>query len=102
MLNALYVTRDEGADFDRKVSAALRSVHFRRVPAAQAVASGNRYSPDFIVAGVESGRRVGEIVGLHQAYPKSPIVVTSRTLSREMSERVLPRGGSCGSPAECT
>jgi len=98
MLNALYVTRNEGADFDRKVSAALRSVHFRRVPAAQAVASGNRYSPDFIVAGVESGRRVGEIVGLHQAYPKSPIVVTSRTLSREMSERVYRAGAAAVVP----
>jgi hypothetical protein len=99
MLNVLYVTRNEGADFDRKVSAALRSVHFRKVPAAQALASGKvRHSPDFIVAGLEPGGRAVEIAGLHRAYPKSPIVVASRKLSSEISEKVYRAGAAAVVP----
>jgi hypothetical protein len=76
MLNALYVTRNEGADFDRKVSAALRSASFRKVPVTKAAAGRDSgYSPDLIVAGLEASGRVVEIVGLGQAYPKSLIVV---------------------------
>jgi uncharacterized protein (DUF2384 family) len=99
MLNALYVSRNEGPDFDRKVSAALRSARLRKVPAAMAVAGAKSgYSPDLIVAGLESGGRVLDIEGLRQAYPKSLLVVASRKLSPEISTRGYHAGATAVVP----
>jgi len=101
MLNALYVTRNQGADFDRKVSAALRSASFRTVPVTKAAAGRDSgYSPDLIIAGLESSGRVVEIVGLRRAYPKSLIVVASRKLSREISARAYHAGATAVVPLD--
>ena len=99
MLKALYVTRNEGVDFDRTVSAALRSARCRKLPVAQAVAGRESgYSPDLIVAGLEAGGRIGEIEGLRQVYPKSLIVVASRKLSQEISARGYRAGATAVVP----
>ena len=43
MLNALYITRkNEGLEFEGKVTAALRTAHLRRLSVAKAVAGAER------------------------------------------------------------
>jgi uncharacterized protein (DUF2384 family) len=100
MLNALYVTRKESLDFDRKVSAALRTAALRKVPLTRALPRRDSgYSPDLVVASMESGHVV-EIVGLRQAYPKSLIVVAIKKFSPEISVRAYRAGATAVVPLD--
>ena len=99
MLNALCVTKNEGAEFDRKVSAALRSTRLRKVSAEEAMGGPARgYMPDLIVAELVSGERVVQMKRLRRVYPKSVIVVASRRLSEEESARVYRAGATAVVP----
>lgn len=101
MLNALYITRkNEGPEFEGRVTAALRSAHLRRLSAAKAVAGAEPdTAPDLIVAGLgERGAALVEIKGLRRAFPKTAIVITGRKLSGAMSAQVYRAGATAVVP----
>ena len=101
MLNALYITRkNEGPEFEGRVTAALRSAHLRRLSVAKAVAGAEPdTAPDLIVAGLGERRAaLVEIKGLRRAFPNAAIVITSRKLSGEMSVQVYRAGATAVVP----
>ena len=101
MLNALYITRnDEGPEFEKKVAAALRSAHLRRLPVAKAVAGVQPdTAPDLIVAGLgRRGTAVLEVEGLRRRFPGIAIVITSRKVSGEISAQVYRAGATAVVP----
>jgi DNA-binding NarL/FixJ family response regulator len=103
MLNALYVTRkNEGPEFERRVTAALRSAHLRRLPVAKAMAGPQRgTAPDLIVAGLgEHGPALVDIRGLRRAFPTTAIVITSRKLSEAISSEVYRAGATAVVPLD--
>jgi len=103
MLNALYVTRkNEGPEFERSVTVALRSAHLRRLPVAKAVAGAQPdTAPDLIVAGLgEDGPGLVDIRGLRRAFPKTAIVITSRKLSEGISSEVYRAGATVVVPLD--
>jgi DNA-binding NarL/FixJ family response regulator len=103
MLNALYVTRkNEGSQFERRITAALQSTHLQRLPVAKAVAGTKTdTAPDLIVAGLgEDGPALGDIRGLRRAFPKTAIVITSRKLSEGISSDVYRAGATAVVPLD--
>src|ERR1700678_3971181 len=104
MLNALYVTRnDEGPEFEKRVTAALRSAHLRRLPISKAVAGVRPdTAPDLIIAGLSKyGTAVLEVKGLRRRFPGIAIVITGGKLSREVSAQFYRAGATANSSTGC-
>ncbi len=100
-MDALYITRNEGAEFEQKVTAALRSLRLRKLTAAKAVADLKPgEAPELIVAGLEAREGVTEIKGLRRAFPTSLIVIASRGFSRGRSAEVYRAGATTVVPLD--